>query len=160
MDFNLKEIEDFVFYENHLLDSKNYDDWYDLFSEDGIYWVPGCSDQTDQLSQMSIALENKLLLKLRIERLNHSRAFSLQPKIRGTRLVQPIKTLKDKMDSEGYVQVETNIIYSEFQSSSVEIFPAKVTYHLKPKDTSWEITQKRIDLLAVDGYLPMIQLFI
>lgn len=154
------ELVDFVFHENKLLDDGNYKEWYELFAEDGIYWIPGSSQQTDPENEVSIALENKLLLSLRIERLAHQRAFSLQPKVKGLRLVQNPIQVTGPDTSTGLTRVETNIIYSEFQAGSTEIFPAKVTYLLKAKQHSWEIVQKKIDLLAVDDYLPCIQLFI
>jgi hypothetical protein len=31
---------------------------------------------------------------------------------------------------------------------------------LRAVDQAWEIVEKRVDLLSVDGYLPTIQLFI
>lgn len=160
MNFNLSDATDFVLYENYLLDNCNYNDWYDLFSDDGVYWVPGSSDQKNTLDSISIALENKLLLKLRIERLSHKRSFSLQPTVKGIRVVQPPRLRSTELNEEGCLVVETNIIYSEFQSSQVEQHPAKVVYHLKPKGDSWEIFIKKIKLLAVDGYLPSIQLFV
>lgn len=154
------ELVDFIFHENKLLDDERYKEWYELFAEDGIYWIPGSSQQTDPENEISIALENKLLLSLRIERLSHQRAFSLQPKVKGLRLVQNPTSLLSSQVSAGLIQVETNIIYSEYQAGNTEIFPAKVTYSLQPKQQSWEIVQKRVDLLAVDDYLPCIQLFV
>lgn len=153
------ELADFIFYENKLLDCERYKEWYELFAEEGVYWIPGSSQQTDPENEISIALENKLLLSLRIERLSHQRAFSLQPKVKGLRLVQNPQVLNSDT-TMGLIQVETNIIYSEYQAGKTEIFPAKVTYSLQPKQQSWEIVQKKVDLLAVDDYLPCIQLFV
>lgn len=155
-----QKLTDFVNQENALLDNAQFTEWYDLFSDDGIYWIPGSSDQTDSMSQMSIALENKLLLKLRIERLTHQRAFSLQPKVRGMRVIQAVEVKTDVVNDQGCYVVATNVMYSEFQKPDLHVYPAKVTYQLRPKDQSWEIVEKRVDLLNVDGYLPGIQLFI
>src|SRR5690554_6225274 len=118
---------DFIFYENQLLDSGRYQEWYELFAEEGIYWIPGSSQQTDPYNEMSIALENKLLLSLRIERLKHQRAFSLQPQIRGLRVVQNPTLLPAEEHSE-VIQVFTNVIYSEHQSGETQVFPARVGY--------------------------------
>lgn len=153
------EIVDFIFYENKLLDSERYDEWYELFAEDGVYWIPGSSQQTDPENEISIALENKLLLRLRIERLAHQRAFSLQPQVKGLRLVQNPCVLNADI-TLGLIQVETNIIYSEYQADRTDIYPASVIYYLQPKQQSWEIVQKKVNLLAVDGHLPCIQLFV
>ena len=150
---------DFVFYENNLLNQSEYKKWYELFAEDGVYWVPGSSKQVDPYSEMSIALENKLLLSLRIERLDHHRAFSLQPAVRGLRVVQA-QAQATEPDEAGMVQVDTVVLYTEHQANRTELFPAKVSYSLRPKESSWEIVMKKVDLLGVDGYLPGIQLFV
>lgn len=155
-----QKVKEFVIHENELLDNNKFNEWYDLFSDDGVYWVPGSRDQTDPVNQMSIALENKLLLKLRIERLSHHRAFSLQPSVYSLRVVQEAKLCSTEPNDNGCMVVETNVMYSEFQKPNLHIYPAKVTYQLRPKDASWEIVEKRVDLLNVDGYLPGIQLFI
>ena len=55
--------------EARLMDEKRFDEWYELFTDDAHYWVPLAPGQTDPLSHNSLAYEDKLLLKLRIERL-------------------------------------------------------------------------------------------
>lgn len=134
-----QKLKEFVNYENSLLDDGQFLDWYDLFSNDGVYWIPGSSSQTDAVGQMSIALENKLLLKLRIERLNHQRAFSLQPKVRGMRVIQMAQVKTDKVNDRGCFIVETNVMYSEFQNPDLKIFPAKVTYQIRPKEKAGKL---------------------
>ena len=57
----------FVYREARLLDEKRFDEWYELFTEDAYYWVPLVPGQTDPLAHNSLAYEDKLLLKLRIE---------------------------------------------------------------------------------------------
>ena len=69
----------FLAHEADLLDAGRFDDWLDLFDEDGLYWVPSSRDQTDMDGQVSIMLEDKPLLKLRITRLSHPRAHSVLP---------------------------------------------------------------------------------
>ena len=89
----------------------------------------------------------------------HQRAFSLQPQVKGLRLVQNPCVLNADIKL-GLIQVETNIIYSEYQADRTDIYPANVIYYLQPKQQSWEIVQKKVNLLAVDGHLPCIQLFV
>ena len=77
------QLIDFVYRENRLLDERRFDEWYDLFAEDGVYWIPTQPGQTDKEGQASIALESKMLLQLRIARLSHARAHSLHRCYRG-----------------------------------------------------------------------------
>ena len=63
------EIARFIYREARLLDEKRWDAWYELFTEDGHYWVPLTRNQPDAEFHTSLAYEDKLLLRLRIERL-------------------------------------------------------------------------------------------
>ena len=78
----------FVYREARLLDEKRFDEWYELFTEDGFYWVPLAPEQVDPLDHTSLAYEDRLLLKLRIERLKSPRAYSQQPPSRCHHLLQ------------------------------------------------------------------------
>ena len=69
----------FVLREARLLDEKRFDEWYELFTEDAYYWVPLAAAQTDPLAHNSLAYEDKLLLKLRIERLKLPTAYAQKP---------------------------------------------------------------------------------
>ena len=70
---------DFVVNEAHLLDTRRYEEWNALFTDDAFYWVPLVPDQEDGLNHTSHLYEDKLLRELRIERLKSPRAFSQQP---------------------------------------------------------------------------------
>ena len=64
-----RKITHFLYREARLLDEKRWDAWYALFTEDGYYWVPLTRDQPDGVYHTSLAYEDRLLLRLRIERL-------------------------------------------------------------------------------------------
>ncbi|WP_394060426.1 aromatic-ring-hydroxylating dioxygenase subunit beta [Alcaligenes sp. WGS1538] len=153
-------LQEFVWQENALLDQGRFDEWYELFAPDGLYWIPGESGQQSPQGRMCIALENRMLMRLRIDRLSHHRAFSLQPGVRGLRVIQSPRLQSEQPDGQGCYTVRTNLIYSEFQKQRTEVLPATASYRLRERGQGWEIVEKRVDLLSVDGYLPTIQLFI
>lgn len=155
-----QSLQDFVWQENALLDEGRFDEWYELFAQDGLYWIPGESGQESPEGRMCIALENRMLMRLRIDRLSHHRAFSLQPGVRGLRVIQHPRVQSEYPDEDGCYTVRTNLIYSEYQKQKTEVLPATASYRLRAVDQAWEIVEKRVDLLSVDGYLPTIQLFI
>jgi len=155
-----QSLQDFVWQENALLDEGRFDEWYELFAQDGLYWIPGESGQENPEGRMCIALENRMLMRLRIDRLSHHRAFSLQPGVRGLRVIQHPRVQSEHPDEDGCYTVRTNLIYSEYQKQKTEVLPATASYRLRAVDQAWEIVEKRVDLLSVDGYLPTIQLFI
>lgn len=155
-----RSLQEFVWQENALLDQGRFDEWYELFAHDGLYWIPGESGQESPQGRMCIALENRMLMRLRIDRLSHHRAFSLQPGVKGLRVIQSPRLQTEQPDEQGCYSVRTNLIYSEYQKNKTEVLPATALYRLRPKGQDWEIVEKRVDLLSVDGYLPTIQLFI
>ncbi|WP_194273386.1 aromatic-ring-hydroxylating dioxygenase subunit beta [Alcaligenes faecalis] len=155
-----QSLQSFVWQENALLDEGRFDEWYELFAQDGLYWIPGESGQESPEGRMCIALENRMLMRLRIDRLSHHRAFSLQPGVRGLRVIQNPRVQSEHPDEDGCYTVRTNLIYSEYQKQKTEVLPATASYRLRAVDQAWEIVEKRVDLLSVDGYLPTIQLFI
>jgi 3-phenylpropionate/cinnamic acid dioxygenase small subunit len=70
-----QELINFVIREARLIDEHRLDEWLDLFTENGIYWMPLEWGQTDPRLTASLMYEDKLLLTIRIERLNGNRTF-------------------------------------------------------------------------------------
>jgi 3-phenylpropionate/cinnamic acid dioxygenase small subunit len=150
---------DFIYRESRLLDEARYEDWYECFAEDGIYWVPLSAQQLDGENHNSLAYEDKLLLQLRIERLKHARAFSQQPGSRGHHLLQrPEIEVFDPV--RNLFVTRTQIIYSEFRLEDVQHYAATVWHHLRLEGGLWKLQLKRCDLLNAEAMLASIQLFI
>jgi len=82
MSFSERDLIDFVYAEARLLDDLRFEDWLDLYAEDGYYWMPLAHGQTDARLHASLMYEDKLLLRVRVERLAGQRTFSQQPKSR------------------------------------------------------------------------------
>ncbi|MGE0799497.1 MAG: aromatic-ring-hydroxylating dioxygenase subunit beta [Lautropia sp.] len=70
------EISMLLYRQAALLDAKRWQDWIDLFGDDGVYWMPVQPGQNDWESQPSIFAEDKLLMEIRMGRLSHPNAWS------------------------------------------------------------------------------------
>ena len=145
----------FVIREARLLDEKRFDEWYELFAEDGHYWVPASPDQPDPLNHNSLAYEDKLLLKLRIERLKQPSAYSQKPASRCHHVLQTPEIEKAAKDE---FLVRTNLIYTETRGDESQRYAA-VAWHTLVGDPL-RIRLKRVDILNCDAALPSIQLFL
>jgi 3-phenylpropionate/cinnamic acid dioxygenase small subunit len=145
----------FVIREARLLDEKRFDEWYELFTEDGHYWVPASPNQPDPLNHNSLAYEDKLLLKLRIERLKQPTAYSQKPASRCHHLLQAPEIERSKDDE---VLVRTSFIYTETRGDESQRYAA-VAWHTLVGDPL-KIRLKRVDILNCDAALPSIQLFL
>jgi 3-phenylpropionate/cinnamic acid dioxygenase small subunit len=74
-----QDLMNFVLREARLIDQHRFEEWLDLFADDGFYWMPVEWGQTDPLLTTSLMYEDKLLLKIRVERLKGNRTFSQKP---------------------------------------------------------------------------------
>jgi 3-phenylpropionate/cinnamic acid dioxygenase small subunit len=75
----LREVEQFLYRQAELLDGKYWQDYVDLFTEDGLYWMPVTPDQTEWESTPSIFIEDKALMEIRMGRVTHPNAWSQAP---------------------------------------------------------------------------------
>ena len=74
--------------EARLIDEQRFDEWLDLFTEDGRYWMPLEMDQTDPILHQSLFYDDMLLMRIRVERLKGARTFSQKPKSRCHHVLQ------------------------------------------------------------------------
>lgn len=147
----------FVVREARLLDEKRFDEWYELFTEDGHYWVPASPAQPDPLNHNSLAYEDRLLLKLRIERLKQPNAYSQKPASRCLHVLQAPEVEK----TEGLqVTVRTPFLYTETRGDESQRYAATAWHTLVMSPEGLKIRLKRVDILNCDAALPSIQLFL
>ena len=71
--------ETFLYYEADLLDRGKFEAWYDLFAEDGLYWVPIGDDGDDPGRAVSVAFDDHRRLGDRIAWMNTGDVHSHQP---------------------------------------------------------------------------------
>jgi 3-phenylpropionate/cinnamic acid dioxygenase small subunit len=155
----IADIVRFVKHEARLIDEKRYDEWYELFAEDAYYWVPAVQGQTDPLLQNSLAYEDKLLLKLRIERLRSPLAYSQRPASRCLHVLQ--EPDMEKADHEGGEYLtRTPFIYTETRIDDSQRYAATAWHTLVWRNDRLQIRLKRVDILNCDAMLPSIQLFL
>jgi 3-phenylpropionate/cinnamic acid dioxygenase small subunit len=118
--------------------------------------MPG---QPDALSHNSLAYEDKLLLKLRIERLKSPRAYSQRPPSRCLHVLQEPDV--EKLDYErGEFVTRTPFLYTETRGDDSQRYAATAWHTLVWSDERLRIRMKRVDLLNCDAALPSIQLFL
>ena len=153
------ELTRFIYKEARLLDEKRFDEWYELFTEDAYYWVPLVPGQTDALGHNSLAYEDKLLLKLRIERLKQPNAFSQKP---GSRCLHVMQTpeVETSEPGRGEFLTRTPFIYTETRGDESQRYAATAWHTLVATPGGLRIRLKRVDILNADAALPSIQLFL
>ena len=153
------ELVDFVCREARLLDEKRFLEWYELFTDDARYWVPLTRGQPEGETSTSLFFEDKLLLRLRIERLQHPNAFSQQQPSFCQHVLQTPAVEAAQPESNRYV-LRTPFMYFETQLDR-QLVLAGVAYHyLTSIDGALRVRTKKIELVNCDAALPSIQLLL
>jgi Ring hydroxylating beta subunit len=166
-------LAEFVYREARLLDEKRFDAWYELFTDDARYWMPLTRGQPDGRTHTSLFYEDKLLLKVRIERLRHPNAFSQQqPSYCQHVLQQPAlehpeppaggfpASAAGLLLETGDFLMRTPFMYVETQLDTQILLAGVAYHHLTSVDGTLRIRMKKIELLNCDAALPSIQLLI
>jgi 3-phenylpropionate/cinnamic acid dioxygenase small subunit len=148
----------FVYRESRLIDEKRFDEWYALYADDAFYWIPLVRDQPDGDNHTSLMYEDKLLLRLRIERFSNARSYSLHPEVRCLHVLQQPEVTMLEPQANRFV-VRTNLVYLETQGERQIVLGVVATHTLSIIDDALRIRLKRVDLLNCDAPLPSIQLF-
>jgi 3-phenylpropionate/cinnamic acid dioxygenase small subunit len=148
----------FVYDEARLIDEKRFDEWYELFTEDAFYWMPLTRGQPDGESYTSLLYEDKLLLRVRIERLKNPHSFSQhQPSFCQHVLQTP---LVESVGADGNSWVmRTPFTYVESQLDTQLLLAGVSWLHVVRLDGRLRIRLKKVELVNCDAALPSIQLF-
>ena len=148
---------DLVYREARLIDEKRFDDWYELFTDDSLYWMPLMRDQPPGEAHTSLFYEDKLLLKVRIERLRHPNAFSQQQPSYCQHVLQQPAVVEA---GEQECVLRTPFLYAEAQLDQQIILTGVAFHHLRNQGGGWKIRMKKIELLNREAALPSIQLLL
>ena len=157
-----QQLCDFAYTEARTLDALRFDDWLDMFTDDGYYWMPLTHDQTDPLLHGSLLYEDKLLLKVRIDRLHGKRTYSQQPQSRCHHLLQQPQVLA-RDDAAGQYTVHTAFHYVETRGDQQQLHAGWSSYHLvregEGANQRLRMRLKKVQLVNCDAAFGSIQLF-
>jgi len=152
------ELIDFVYAEARLIDEKRLEEWYELFADDGCYWVPLTRGQQNGRTENSLMFEDKLLLKVRIKRLGNPHAYS-QAQPSWCQHILQAPSVEDRGASTGVAVLRTAFLYVESQHDHQENYAGVVWHHLKRVGERLNILLKKVELLNCEAALPSLQLF-
>ena len=148
----------FILDEAQLLDEGRFTEWLDLFTEDARYWMPAAPGQTDPKLHNSLMYEDKLLLRIRIERLTGARTYSEQPRSRCHHLLQTPRVEHLDHDKREY-RLRTSFHYVETRLDRQTLYAGWASHHLVEIGGVLRIRLKRVDLVNCDAAFGNISLF-
>ena len=141
-------VTQFLYHEARLLDLLHYEQWLDLFVDEGVYWIPASRGQTDPLNVPSIVYENKALLTMRVRRLADDRTYQSAPRPYTTHLVGNVIVAPT---SGNEITAQSALMVNEFRDEQRRLFSGLCTHILRNTPNGLKIVSKRIDLLDCDS---------
>lgn len=156
-DAEARDIERFLYLEARLLDERRFEEWRDLFAEDGVYWVPLKPEQTDPLRHGSIIYDDRSGMATRIRRLRHPRAYAQIPESRTVHMISNV--FVDGADpAKGEIDVLSALQVTEYRDGRQRHYAARCRHVLRRANGSYAIALKRVDLVNCDEPMPTISI--
>jgi benzoate/toluate 1,2-dioxygenase subunit beta len=138
------DIEQFLYGQSELLDSKKWQDWIDLFTPDGIYWMPPAPEYKTWDGQPAIFAEDKNLMTVRMNRVLHPDAWSQRPLWETNHVVSNVSIRKE--DKKGNVVVRSRFHMMELRRDDVRHFAGSYEHHLVKTKKGYAIKLQRVDM--------------
>ena len=140
----LREIEQFLYRQSELLDNKLWQDYIDLFADDGVYWMPVTPEQTEWEGSPSIFAEDKYMMEVRMGRVTHPTAWSQAP-MWGTSHV--IGNVVIESESRGQWLVRSRFQMMELRRDAVRHFGGTYRHTLIRDGGALKIKLQRVDMV-------------
>jgi 3-phenylpropionate/cinnamic acid dioxygenase small subunit len=136
-------VEQFLYQQAELLDTKKWQKWIDLFAPDGIYWMPPDRSYKTWDGQPAIFAEDKNLMEVRMRRVLHPDAWSQRPLWETNHVVSNVQVEKGK---NGTLVVKSRFHMMELRRDDVRHFAGSYEHHLKKTSSSFRIKLQRVDM--------------
>ncbi len=146
---HLREVELLLFREAELADLNRYDEWFSLWTEDLLYWVPCNADDIDPARQISLIYDDRPKLEERLFRLGSKHAHSQRPQSKLTRLVSNV-VLEDYDPARGGV-VTARFMAMEMRRDRPAIWCGRTRHVLVREGEQLRIKEKHVFLVNNDA---------
>lgn len=138
-----RAVEQFLYRQSEILDTRQWQSFIDLFTTDGVYWVPISQEQTEWEGSPSIFAEDKLMMEVRMRRVMHPQAWSQAPMWATSHQVGNV-VIERETASE--VQVRSRFHLMELRRDTVRHFGGTYRHTLVKSGAGYKIKLQRVDM--------------
>lgn len=142
-----RDVADFLYREARLLDQRRFEEWLELFTEDGYVWVPRKDEERG--AQASLVDDDRALMTTRVGRLRHPAIHSQIPPAQAVRMLSNITV--DEGD-DGEVVTQSTFMMLEYRTE-LRTFGGHYEHHLRPREGGWKIAAKKVSLVGSDSVM-------
>ena len=146
----LREVELLLFEQAELLDQKRWAEFIELFTADGVYWMPASPEQTTGEGVPAIFYEDRNLMTVRMKRITHPHAWSQAP-LWGTSHVVGNIVIAGEDEASGELLVRSRFHMMEFRRDVTRHFAGSYRHHLRREGGRWRIRLQRVDMVNAQG---------
>lgn len=151
---------EFLFREAHYLDSRQWEDWLDLYAEQCEFWVPSWKTEdlpaADPQSEMSlIYYPSRAGLEDRVWRVKSGRSIASKPLPRTQHQVSNVRVVSaEPAASPRKLQVEYEWCVHQFAHKilEVQVFFGRAEATLVYEQDAWRFARKKV--LLLNDYVP------
>lgn len=145
----MAEVTAFLWAEADMLDARAYEDWLDLWTEDGLYIMP-IGEGENYADSLNLCYDDAKMRRDRIGRFRQGFSISSAPPAQTVRSLS--RFVIDAADQESVtVRCAEQLVEEKFGRQ--RLFAANVTYTLLRAEGGFRIRQKVARLLNSDGML-------
>ena len=148
----LREVELFLFKEAQLADEHRYKEWFALWTDELLYWVPCNSDEQAIGRKIALVNDNRPELDERLFRLGTKHAHAQNPKSRLSRLVSNV--VLEQWDSGSGATVSSRFLLTEVRIGRQTTFAGRMTHVLERHDGQLRMREKHVYLANNDIAMP------
>lgn len=144
------EIEAFIQHEVRLLDERRFEEWMELFAEEGVYWAPTKPGQEDALRMASLFYDDRKAMKARFVRLEHPRVHVQTPPSRTRHLVSGVRLDASAPPGE-YLALSSFLMLEYRPGYEQRLYGGEFRHRLRRVDGRFSILMKRAELINCDA---------
>lgn len=154
MSLSRSDAEDFLYEEARLLDSRAYEEWLKLFTEDGIYWLP-MYDDVDPTLESSLMYDDGALREMRVYQLVNKPHYAQIPPSRTVHLVSNVSVAPADREDESLVRCAVMVAelregdHQQIGLGNQRIFAGHCEYRLR-ESGRLSIAMKKLTLIKRD----------
>ena len=137
-------VEQFLYRQAEILDAKRWQDYINLFTTDGVYWMPADPADKHWDGIPSIFAEDKNLMTVRMKRVLHPDAWSQRPLWNTNHVVGNV--IVEKESPNGDVVVRSRFHMMELRRDTVRHFAGRYVHQLKKTTSGYRIKVQRVDM--------------
>src|SRR5215468_6513282 len=145
-----REVEHLLFAQAEALDDKRWQAFIDLFTADGMYWMPPAPHYTTWDGVPSIFYEDRNLMTVRMKRVTHPHAWSQSPMWGTSHLVSNV-AIEREDPRTGEIIVRSRFHMMEFRRDASRHFAGTYRHQLVHANGAYRIKLQRVDMVNGQG---------